>query len=87
MHGHASTSGIDSLDYYVTYSFFSEPEAQAHYSEKLIELDGLTPLTLYYGERGPRRLLACAAPRRISGPALNPFAPLQTWFLSSSPPT
>ena len=48
MHGHASTTGIDSLDYYVTYEGFSEPNAQSHYSERLIELQGHTPLPLYY---------------------------------------
>lgn len=48
MHGHASTTGIDTLDYFVTYEGFSEPDAQSHYSEALIELPGQTPLTLYY---------------------------------------
>ena len=48
MHGHASTTGISTLDYFVTYEGFSEPDAQAHYSEALIQLPGQTPLTLYY---------------------------------------
>lgn len=48
MHGHASTTGIDTLDYYVTYEGFSEPDAQNHYSETLLQLPGHTPLPLYY---------------------------------------
>lgn len=28
MHGHASTTGIDTLDYYVSYAGFSEPQVQ-----------------------------------------------------------
>ncbi|EKX36071.1 hypothetical protein GUITHDRAFT_165818 [Guillardia theta CCMP2712] len=50
MHGHASTTGVDSIDYYVSYQGFSEPQAQTHYSEKLIVLDGFTPLTRFYEE-------------------------------------
>jgi protein O-GlcNAc transferase len=48
MHGHAQTSGVASIDYYVSYKGFSEPEAQSHYSERLLVVDGYTPLTRYY---------------------------------------
>jgi len=48
MHGHAQTTGIQSIDYYVSYKGFSEPEAQAHYSEQLLVVDGFTPLPRYY---------------------------------------
>lgn len=48
MHGHAQTTGIRSIDYYVSYAGFSEPQAQAHYSEKLLVVDGFTPLPRYY---------------------------------------
>jgi len=48
MHGHAQTTGVSSLDYYVSYQGFSEPQAQSHYSEKLLVVDGHTPLPRYY---------------------------------------
>lgn len=48
MHGHAQTTGIQSIDYYVSYAGFSEPQAQTHYSEKLLVVDGFTPLPRYY---------------------------------------
>jgi predicted O-linked N-acetylglucosamine transferase (SPINDLY family) len=48
MHGHAQTTGVSTLDYYVSYKGFSEPKAQSHYSEKLLIVDGYTPLTRYY---------------------------------------
>lgn len=48
MHGHAQTSGVTAVDYFVSYAGFSEPDAQSHYSEMLVELPGLTPLTRWY---------------------------------------
>ena len=48
--GHAQTSGVSSLDYYVSYRGFSEPQAQSHYSEQLLVVDGYTPLPRYYEE-------------------------------------
>jgi protein O-GlcNAc transferase len=38
--GHSVTSGIDTVDYYVSHDEVELPEAQAHYSEKLIRLPG-----------------------------------------------
>jgi len=38
--GHSVTSGIETVDYYVSHDEVEIPEAQAHYSEKLIRLPG-----------------------------------------------
>ena len=38
MHGHAQTTGVNSLDYYVSYKGFSEPQAQSHYSGRMCSL-------------------------------------------------
>jgi predicted O-linked N-acetylglucosamine transferase (SPINDLY family) len=38
--GHSVTSGIDTIDYYVSHDEVELPEAQAHYSERLIRLPG-----------------------------------------------
>jgi predicted O-linked N-acetylglucosamine transferase (SPINDLY family) len=38
--GHSVTSGIDTIDYYVSHDDVELPEAQSHYSEKLIRLPG-----------------------------------------------
>lgn len=38
--GHSVTSGIDTIDYYVSHDEVELPEAQAHYSEELIRLPG-----------------------------------------------
>ncbi len=35
-HGHASTTGVPTLQYYVSYKPFELPSAQTHYSEKLV---------------------------------------------------
>jgi len=44
--GHSDTSGIDTIDYYVSSKYFEEEEYQQNYSEKLILLDSLS--TYYY---------------------------------------
>eukprot|EP00123_Amoebidium_parasiticum_P000125 comp10318_c0_seq1/m.5119 comp10318_c0_seq1/g.5119 ORF comp10318_c0_seq1/g.5119 comp10318_c0_seq1/m.5119 type:complete len:699 (-) comp10318_c0_seq1:691-2787(-) len=41
-HGHASTTGVPTIDYYVTYRPFEIESAQKHYSEKLITLPGFS---------------------------------------------
>lgn len=38
--GHSVTSGIDTIDYYVSHDEVELPEAQSHYSEELIRLPG-----------------------------------------------
>ncbi len=42
-HGHASTTGVPSLEYFVSYAPFELPEAQEHYSEKLVTLNDFSP--------------------------------------------
>eukprot|EP00039_Didymoeca_costata_P031422 m.34660 g.34660 ORF g.34660 m.34660 type:complete len:484 (+) comp8759_c0_seq2:986-2437(+) len=42
-HGHASTTGIDTLDYFISYKPFEVTRAQAHYSEKLISFSSFSP--------------------------------------------
>lgn len=46
--GHSDTSGIDTIDYYISSKYFelNYDEAQTHYSEKLILLDSLS--TYYF---------------------------------------
>ncbi len=39
--GHPSTSGIPTLDYYLSSQWFEPPEAAAHYSETLVRLNGM----------------------------------------------
>jgi len=44
--GHSETSGIDTIDYYVSSKYFEDEENQQNYSEKLILLNSLS--TYYY---------------------------------------
>jgi predicted O-linked N-acetylglucosamine transferase (SPINDLY family) len=44
--GHSETSGIDTIDYYVSSSYYEDENAQNNYSEKLIRLKSLC--TYYY---------------------------------------
>lgn len=39
--GHSDTSGIDTIDYYMSSSYYEEEWAQENYSEKLLRLDSL----------------------------------------------
>jgi predicted O-linked N-acetylglucosamine transferase (SPINDLY family) len=56
--GHSVTSGIDTIDYYVSHDEVELPEAQTHYSEKLVRLPGyFMPRYLkpaFAGQRPPR---------------------------------
>eukprot|EP00041_Stephanoeca_diplocostata_P018680 m.393491 g.393491 ORF g.393491 m.393491 type:complete len:580 (-) comp21087_c1_seq26:270-2009(-) len=42
-HGHASTTGIPTLDYFVSYKPFERPDAQKFYSEKLVTFSDFSP--------------------------------------------
>jgi len=42
-HGHASTSGLQSVDAFVSYAPLEAPEAQANYAEQLIQLAHMSP--------------------------------------------
>ena len=44
--GHSETSGIDTIDYYISSKYFEDEENQQNYSEKLILLNSLS--TYYY---------------------------------------
>lgn len=44
--GHSETSGINTLDYYISSKYFEHDKAQNHYSEKLIMMDSLS--TYYF---------------------------------------
>lgn len=56
--GHSVTSGIDTIDYYVSHDRVEIPEAQAHYTEKLIRLPG------YFMPRYLKPPLPAPEPRR-----------------------
>lgn len=58
--GHSDTSGIDTVDYYVSGETVEVPEADAHYSETLIRLPG------YFMPRYQRPLLAGPRPPRAT---------------------
>jgi tetratricopeptide (TPR) repeat protein len=36
MHGHAATTGLSSIDYYISYEGFSEPKVHEHFSEQVV---------------------------------------------------
>ena len=44
--GHSETSGIDTIDYYISSEYYDDSDAQKNYSEKLIRLNSLC--TYYY---------------------------------------
>ena len=41
--GHASTTGIPSLDYFISYKPFEIATAQDHYTEKLVTFSDFSP--------------------------------------------
>lgn len=57
-HGHASTTGVPSLEYFVSYAPFELPEAQEHYSEKLVTFSDFSP---YYKPEVPSDIPTKAA--------------------------
>jgi len=64
MHGHAASSGIPTIDYFVSYASFAGRTAsvQQYFSERVIILPGVTPLCLYYSIAPPP-----ATPRESDG--------------------
>ena len=46
--GHPNTTGVPTMDYFISNDVFEPSDAQAHYSEKLIELHDLPTLAYYY---------------------------------------
>eukprot|EP00037_Helgoeca_nana_P019413 m.189285 g.189285 ORF g.189285 m.189285 type:complete len:692 (-) comp24853_c0_seq2:1257-3332(-) len=57
-HGHASTTGIPTLDYFVSYKPFELPGAQQFYSEKLVSFSDFSP---YYRPELPAAIPTRAA--------------------------
>lgn len=55
--GHPNTTGIPTIDYFVSNDWYEPPEAAAHYSERLFLLSELPTLAYYQRpQRGPERL-------------------------------
>ena len=54
--GHPDTTGIPTMDYFVSNDRYESPEAQAHYSEKLFLLHDLGSLAYYYRPALPQPL-------------------------------
>ena len=46
--GHPDTTGIDTVDYFVSNDLYEPADAQAHYSESLFQLHGLGSLAYYH---------------------------------------
>jgi predicted O-linked N-acetylglucosamine transferase (SPINDLY family) len=46
--GHPNTTGIPTIDYFISNDLFELPHAQAHYSERLVLLRNLPTLAYYY---------------------------------------
>jgi predicted O-linked N-acetylglucosamine transferase (SPINDLY family) len=44
--GHSETSGVDTIDYFVSSKYFEHEKAQNHYSEQLVKMDSLS--TYYF---------------------------------------
>jgi predicted O-linked N-acetylglucosamine transferase (SPINDLY family) len=51
--GHPNTTGIPSVDYFISNDLFEPPNAQAHYSERLVLLRDLPTLAYYYKPKLP----------------------------------
>jgi predicted O-linked N-acetylglucosamine transferase (SPINDLY family) len=59
--GHPDTTGIPTLDYFISSRYFETPDSDNHYSEKLVRLNSL--LSFYYRPTYPQPL----QPRRYFG--------------------
>jgi protein O-GlcNAc transferase len=53
--GHPNTTGIPTMDYFISNDLFEPPDAQEHYSEKLVQLSDLPTLAYYYTPKVPER--------------------------------
>jgi predicted O-linked N-acetylglucosamine transferase (SPINDLY family) len=51
--GHPNTTGIPTMDYFISNDLFEPPDAQSHYSEKLVQLRDLPTLAYYYKPKMP----------------------------------
>ena len=64
--GHPNTTGIPTMDYFISNDLFEPPDAQAHYSETLVQLRDLPTLAYYYKPKVPAN---CAARESFGLPA------------------
>lgn len=74
--GHSVTSGIDTVDYYVSHDAVELPQAQSHYTEKLIRLPGYCMpryLRPVLGARKSRAELGLPADKRLYCCPMNLF--------------
>jgi len=51
--GHPNTTGIPTMDYFISSDLFEPPGAEAHYSERLVQLENLPTLAYYYKPKVP----------------------------------
>jgi len=51
--GHPDTTGIPSMDYFISNDLFEPADAQAHYTERLFQLHDLGTLAYYYRPAAP----------------------------------
>ncbi len=51
--GHPNTTGIPTMDYFISNDLFEPPDARAHYSETLVQLRDLPTLAYYYKPQIP----------------------------------
>jgi predicted O-linked N-acetylglucosamine transferase (SPINDLY family) len=51
--GHPNTTGIPTIDYFISNDLFEPPQPRAHYSERLVLLRNLPTLAYYYKPRLP----------------------------------
>lgn len=51
--GHPNTTGIPTMDYFISNDLFEPPGATAHYSERLVQLRNLPTLAYYYKPQAP----------------------------------
>ncbi len=74
--GHPDTTGIPTMDYFISNDLYETPAAQTHYSERLFLLHDLGSLAYYYRPPAPqpskpraafglRLTIACITARRI----------------------
>ena len=82
--GHPETTGLATIDYFVSSDLMEMPEADAHYSEKLVRLPSLT--LCFPSPRFARRMLACG-PRQHSASIPPPRSTLARSRSTSSIPT
>jgi predicted O-linked N-acetylglucosamine transferase (SPINDLY family) len=54
MGGHPVTSGIPNMDYYLTHSAVEAPDAQLHYTEKVIGFKGIAPTDIFISHKPPQ---------------------------------